>query len=166
MEELRILQSMAQVDFSELFRVYGESLLCHARRDYPHMDPDVAMEREQQAFLDDCRCFFRDRGRYYVLVSAGRYLSIACAEDYEDGSLISALETAPDCRRKGYGRKLLAAVTAGEQGRLYSHVAKTNKASLCLHEACGFHILKDSARLIDGTVSGRFYTMIINENKP
>lgn len=166
MEEIHILHSMAQMDFSELFRVYEESFLRHARRDYPDTEPETALERERQVFLDDCRCFFRDGGRYYVLVSAGKYVSIACTEAYEDGLLISALETAPDCRRKGFARKLLTAVVQREGGKLYSHVAKNNTASLRLHEACGFRILKDSARLIDGTVSVRFYTMIINENKP
>lgn len=164
MESVFSLRYMAQVDFSQLLQVYEESILRHAKRDYPDLEAAEALYREQQKFYEDCRCFFADGGKYYILVSEGKYVSVLCTESYDEGILISALETAPDCRRRGYARKLLLAVKESEKGKLYSHVAKSNRASFALHEACGFSVLKESARLLDGTVSGRFYTMVANEN--
>lgn len=164
MEKIVVLRSMAQVDFSLLMQVYEESVLRQAQKDFPDASLAEAVKREEENIREDCRCCFADGGRYYVLLSDGEYVSILCTEPYGDGILISALETAPHCRRKGYSRKLLLAVKEAEKGKLYSHVAKNNAASFALHKACGFSVLKDSARLIDGTVSAGFYTMVANEN--
>ena len=73
------------------------------------------------------------------------------------------METAPECRRKGYATLLLQSVQQhlGSHGpvRLYSHVHKNNRPSLSVHQHCGFQIVSDSASYIDGSVSANAYTL-------
>ena len=58
---------------------------------------------------------------------------------------IEALETRPDCRKKGYGAMLLSGVVEAlkETGpfRLCSCVSKRNTASIKTHEKSGFRIV-------------------------
>ena len=73
--------------------------------------------------------------------------------------LLEALETHPQHRRKGYALRLMAAVLAG-QSRVYSHVGKKNKASLGVHEKCGFRRISEQATYIDGSVNSHCCTLI------
>ena len=85
-------------------------------------------------------------------------------EPYEDGLLIEALETRPDCRRKGYATDLINAtisyLRAGGPYKIYSHVQKDNGASLLVHYKCGFSILSENAMYIDGTYHNDAFTLV------
>jgi RimJ/RimL family protein N-acetyltransferase len=74
-------------------------------------------------------------------------------EPYRDGLLLEALETAPECRRKGFAAELVRAAQGYAAGtKIYSHVNKGNLASLRTHEKCGFHRIADHAVYADGSV--------------
>ena len=66
---------------------------------------------------------------------------------------MDALETRPDCRRKGYAKKLLRAVLAElpPETRVYSRILRSNKASVALHLECGFRLWKPYAKFLDGS---------------
>ena len=46
-----------------------------------------------------------------------------------------------------------------EGKNMYSHIDKKNIPSFELHKNCGFRLISDSARYIDGTVTQNSYTM-------
>lgn len=124
-------------------------------------------EDDSNPFSQDIYCalsdFFSDQKRYYaVWEEAGRYCSALRIEQHENGVLITGLQTAPALRNSGYGKKLLLSVTEHCccQGvrRLYSHVHKRNGPSNAVHRACGFSVVSDYAKLLDGTVSAMYHT--------
>ena len=96
---------------------------------------------------------------YALWVEDGRYRSALRLEPYEDGLLLEALETAPKYRRQGYAEKLMRAVQEAFPQKIYSHVSKRNKASLAIHEKCGFRQVLDYARYIDGSVAHNAITL-------
>ena len=105
--------------------------------------------------------FFPTDGVVYAIWEAeGRYVSALRLEPYRDGLLLEALETAPDQRRKGYGRRLILSVLEQFPGvKIYSHVHKRNLPSLAIHEKCGFRRISEQAVYIDGSVNSRACTL-------
>ena len=82
-------------------------------------------------------------------------------EPYEDGLLLSALETAPKHRGKGYATVLVREVLNQLEGTaVYSHISLRNRGSLQVHRKCGFRKLLDHARYLDGSVHTDSVTMI------
>ncbi len=107
--------------------------------------------------------FFQTSGAILALwEQEGRYVSGLRLEPYRDGLLLAGLLTAPDQRRKGHARQLIQAVQEklGAGGKLYSHVDKKNAASLAVHQKCGFRIIKDCARYLDGSVDLKCCTLL------
>ncbi len=94
-----------------------------------------------------------------IWVEDGEYVSALRLEPYEDGFLICALETREDCRNRGYALALLQAVGREVSKSLYAHVSKTNEASLAVHQKAGFHIIKDTARYLDGSADSKCCTL-------
>ncbi len=126
---------------------------------YRGSNRDLRAENQMLDYLRED--FFSMQGAVCALwVIDGRYRSALRLEPYKEGYLISALETAPEDRRKGYAKCLLQAVTDKYSLPIYSHIEKTNKASLSLHRACGFEVCSDSAVLLDGTVTQNYFTML------
>ena len=72
---------------------------------------------------------------------------------------MTALETAPGQRRKGYAFRLLGAVLGTLDGPVYSHVVKSNLPSLALHERLGFRRIQESALYLDGSLDHRACTL-------
>ena len=145
-----------------LMKVYAETNCKTAREEWPDLPEGFALEKTERDFHDYLQgVFFRTDGAVYALWEVdGKYVSALRLEPYKDGLLIEALETAPDQRRKGYGRALVQAVMHSvEYKKLYSHVEKRNSASLKLHESCGFVRELDLAVYIDGSVNYRSCTM-------
>ena len=135
------------VDIDKLLRVYAQSVgdlsFCNVR-----------------TFSDDLLLFFNCPGACLAqwvideeLVSAMR------VEPYRDGYLVSCLETAPQCRRRGYACSLLRAVIEDKPGVYYAHVDKRNKASLQLHKSLGFRVYLDHAVFVDGSVYTNCFTL-------
>ena len=157
-----------ELDFQKLMSVYEEGNVRNGAILYP--DKPVAAQKQlaEYAFEDYLRhAFFRQKNAAYCVLADGRiYYSAVRIEPFEDGYLLSALETGPSYRRKGYGERLIKQVLSActERGMLpiYSHVHNSNIASLNLHLKCGFCVYKDIAKYLDGTISDAAKTLVYN----
>lgn len=158
---------LRELDFDALMGIYWEANREKALNNYPNMELQAAHNRAEQDFYDYLRDdFFTQKGaRYAVWVTEGEYMSALCLEPWEDGLLLEALETRPDHRKKGYAKALIHAVQDSLPNiPVYSHVNKRNSPSLATHKSCGFQIIKDSVRYLDGTVSAHGYTLRWQKN--
>lgn len=156
------VNTFEQLDFPRLMEVYIEGNRENAEYFYGNEAPERALrlaELDAREYLRED--FFRKPGaRYYIWQEAGEYTSALRLECFGDGLLLEALETRPDFRRRGYGRKLMVAVLAQlpEGTHVYSHVAKWNTPSLAIHNACGFSQHLDYSVESDGTISNDHVT--------
>ena len=154
---LKIAKSMNEFPFSDLMEIYIEGNKEKAEQYGPG-----GLLRAEREFYDYLReDFFKTVGAFYcVWLESGRAVSALRLEPYLDGWLLEALETAPLYRRQGYAKALVLAVIDYLEGQtIYSHVSKSNKASLQTHLSCGFEKFLDYASYIDGSVSQRAYTL-------
>ena len=156
-----IASSLSELSFSKLMEVYLEGNLEKAREDHRGLSEYAGLQLAEQDFYQYLReCFFQIPGaRYAVLEDDGAYRSAVRWEPYMDGVLISALETAPEARRKGYAERILREVLSRIDTKVYSHVSKKNLPSLSVHKKCGFRVIADRARYLDGSVNSRAYTL-------
>jgi len=160
---LIIAKKLHELSFSALMEVYIEGNQEKAADEWSHLPPQFALQQAEQDFYlylkDD---FFKTADACYaVWQEQGRYMSALRLEPYRDGLLMEALETAPDYRRQGYGKKLVEAILSYYSGRkVYSHVDRKNLPSLLTHQSCGFQKILDHAVYIDGSVNHRAYTML------
>lgn len=167
---LHVAASLNGLSFERLMHVYQDANRKNGAVLAPFEPPERQKQLAEQDFYDYLHdLFFTVPGaRYAVWVESDAYYSALRLEPYRDGLLVEALETAPECRQKGYATKLLRSVQnyLGTQGivRLYSHVGKYNKSSLKTHWKCGFQIIADSAVYIDGSVTTRAFTMKYEKN--
>ena len=156
---LKVFLNYQELNIHDLFMVYEESLQMNADQKGAAI---IQAEDEFSSYLEEV--FFCSPGAFYAIwTENNRYVSALRMEPFEDGFLLSGLETASNERNKGYATKLLQAVVeyATDTNRLpiYSHIHKRNAVSLALHLKCGFTLFRDCGRLIDGTVSGNYYTL-------
>ncbi len=158
--------SMSELNFDELMRVYEEGNIQKGAILYPYESATMQKYLAERDFEDYLRqTFFKQNGAvYFVFEENSSYISAGRIEPFNDGYLLSALETRPDYRAKGYGKRLLAFLvsTCSLQGKIpiYSHVHCNNHASMNLHMNCGFRVYKDVARYLDGTVRSDGKTLI------
>ncbi len=149
------------LSFSKLMAVYDESNRENAEILYPDMDRNAAIiqvEQDFYAFLKDV--FFTTKDVHYaILEEGGHYRSAVRIEPYQDGVLLTGLETAPEYRGMGYGKTLVTDVLMKLNGPVYSHVSKANDPSLALHKACGFDVVLDYALYLDGSRVETAYTL-------
>lgn len=166
---LLLLTKPVDIRFQELMAVYGESNAENAAEFYPHEEKGIALNRVEAEFYQYLReVFFPVDGAVYALWEEnGEYRSALRLEPYRDGLLIEGLETHPDYRKMGYGKKLIQSVQCAlrDQGPvvLYSHIGKRNIASVKTHLACGFQRISEQAVYIDGSVTDRACTMRYRE---
>lgn len=125
-------------------------------------------EFEQAEYLR--REFFRKAGdRCCLWIADGRCVSMLRLEPWRDGLLLTGLETLPEDRNHGYAAALLTAV--GEYlsnsgvNKVYSHIDHRNRLSIRVHEKCGFRRIADTATLLDGTVTTRMGTYLLQTGK-
>lgn len=151
---LYIAKNLHQLNFRQLMEVYEESNTENGAEFFPGESAGQQLLQAEQGFYQYLReDFFSEPGAVYCLwEEQGRYISALRLEPYKDGLLLEALETRPDSRRKGYAQKLICAVLAQTEEKIYSHVSKRNTASLRTHEACGFYRIAERAVYIDGSV--------------
>lgn len=151
---LYLAKSLQQLRFGDLMEVYAQTNLEKAEK-----SGLLQAEQDFYQYLQDC--FFRIPDAVYAIwVEDNRYVSALRLEPYKDGLLLSALETAPSYRRRGYAGKLMAAVlTQFASQKIYSHVSKDNAASLTVHEQCGFRKKSDRAAYLDGSVDSKAFTL-------
>lgn len=152
---LKILKSLRDLDYPQLLSVYREQL------------GKSAVREAEVAFYEDLSLFFANKSNMCCLwAPQGRYTACVRVEPHSDGVLMTCLETAPECRRRGFAYALVNAVLqeCSQEGCrcAYVHIVKNNHPSIHLHRKVGFRVVSDSARLVDGTVSQNYITMQMN----
>ena len=154
---LKVYHQYSELNISNLLAVYEDTI---------KQSQDGRFDAEQD-FCDYLRNeFFSMNGSYYaVWCQDNCYVCALRMEPYRDGYLLTGLETAPQARRMGYGTALLNAVCQSISP-VYSHVHRSNRASLRLHRNCGFIEICDYAMLLDGTVSSQYVTLCFKHEKP
>ena len=160
---LTVIRNMGQLNFGALMQVYVQSNRENAKDRYSRETEDAGIRLAEQDFYQYLReCFFPTPGAFYAVWSMeGCYVSALRMEPYRDGLLLEALETAPEERQKGYAGMLIKSVLACVPGqRVYSHIHKKNRASIRIHEACGFRMVLDYAVYADGSVLPSSITMV------
>lgn len=161
---LKIIHSMKELDLGQLMSVYVQSNREHGVQHDPGLsENEQLLQAEQELYCYIQEFLASDQAFYAVWVSGVRYVAALRMEPYLDGLLLEALETAPEARGNGCATALVKSTLAylREQGStvVYAHISKSNLASLAVHKACGFEILKDHARYIDGSFSNAAYTL-------
>ena len=155
---LKLFHSLNSIHFSKLMHVYSESNRKNADIQFPQEERNLALMQVEQDFYQYLKqCFFTTHGAFYaVWQQSDVYVSALRVEPFQDGMLITGLETAPEHRRCGYAVQLIGAVAdiLRQQGLhcIYSHVDKQNHPSLKAHLACGFDRVLEHAVYIDGSV--------------
>lgn len=160
---LLIAGSLRQLSFSALMEVYAGSNLEKAREEYFREPEAVGLRLAEEDFYGYLsRVFFTEQGSVYAIwVEKERYVSALRLERWQNGLLVTGLETAPDCRGRGYAGMLIRAVLEKYPGEnIYSHVHRENKASLAVHEHCGFQRILEYSRYLDGSVNRRACTLL------
>lgn len=160
---LRVYASMSELPFGTLMEIYAQSNRDRGQQwlGEPEGYRPVLAEQEFYAYLRQC-FFTLPSARYFLWEEQDRAVSAVRCEGYRDGILLTALETAPDCRGKGYATSLLKAVLQYlGKGKVYVHIERTNEASLAVHRRCGFVKIKSGARLLDGSYSREFHTFVV-----
>jgi len=111
-------------------------------------------------------------GMIHFWDEGGTMVASVHTEPFYDGVLLFNLKTGPEFRRQGYATKLLKAVLTEigtkSDRKIYVHIDKKNIVSMQLHQSMGFRVYADYGRLIDGTVSRQYFTLIykINRSQP
>lgn len=160
---LLIAERFRELSFGKLMEVYRESNERNGEEWYPEETPERQLALVEEGFCQYLQkdFFSQPEVRYFIWTENGKYVSALRLSPFLDGQLLEALETNPQERRKGFGvcliRALQETVPAGT--RIYSHVSRKNIASLGLHQSCGFRVVQETARYLDGTVSTRAQTL-------
>ncbi len=154
-------KNMGELDFPGLMEIYIEGNRENGADLYPEEPEPRQLQLAEEGFRNYlAQDFFRVSGAmYYIWQEDGVPVSALRLEPYRDGQLLEALETRPDCRRRGYGEQLIRAVLAQAQGKVYSHVHKKNVPSLAIHKKCGFRRISELAAYVDGSVNDRCCTL-------
>ncbi len=153
---LKIIKDLKALPFAELMEVYKEGNEENGQAFYPHLSQAQQLLQAEQDFYQYLKeGFFTQPEDCYCLWQAdGRIVSALRLQSYRDGLLLEALETAPQFRRRGYGKALVEEVLRQIScPRIYVHISKRNRASIALHEGCGFQKIKDLAVYADGSVT-------------
>lgn len=159
---LIIAKKLRELSFGQLMKVYREDNLENGWENWSR-EPEarrIALA-EEKFYRYLSQIFFRTPGACYAIWQVeGDYVSALRLEPYRDGLLLEALETRPDCRRRGYAKTLIRAVQERITGKkIYAHVSKRNTASRKTHESCGFRQIAEYAVYIDGTVTQKAVTL-------
>lgn len=152
-------KSLRELSLGRLMRLYEEDNLKRGKREWPHEPLPRQLALAEADAIEDLRRFFWLPGTMqYIWQEDERYLSALRLEPWRDGLLLTALFTAPSDRGRGYATLLLSAVLGGQNCPVYSHIDNTNRASIRVHEKCGFVRISDTAILLDGSASSRMGT--------
>jgi len=160
---LIIARNMRELSFRKLMEVYREGNLENGQELWPEESAARQVELAEQNFYQYLQqVFFKTDGVAYLIWEEDHiYVSALRLEPYRDGLLLEALETIPEMRRHGYGKRIVMEALRETDGtKIYSHVSKRNLASLRTHEACGFERIQDFAVYADGSVNNRCWTML------
>lgn len=163
---VKIITRYDQLNMRQYLDVMEDSIHADAEIIWFHRPIESAILCEEQSVRsyllnhffgkEDCVCL--------VWEEDGVYVSALRMEPFRDGLILTALETKPDCRRRGYAQKLVQSAMEYAAGRkVYAHISKKNKASLALHKKAGFQKILDHAVYLDGDISTSSITMCYGE---
>lgn len=154
---------LEDLNFRQLMDLYREGNLENAAYLWPDLPREAQISKAEQSFRDylEQDFFAQENARYFIWEETGTYVSALRLEPYQDGLLLEALETKPDCRRQGYAVTLIEAVKAVVPEKIYSHISKRNTASLKTHEKCGFQRISEEAVYRNGVVNERCCTVCL-----
>lgn len=138
--------------------VYEEGNRENGAERYPKLSANLQLLEAEQDFYTYLQHFFRQEDSFYALWRvAGKLVSALRIEPYQDGWLLAALETKPDCRKQGFGtvlvRQVLSYMQETSRLPLYSHINKGNLSSQKVHLSCGFEEKFPYSIYADGTVN-------------
>ena len=159
---LRTIHTMEELDISGWMEVYREGHEENGAYFYPDEPPERALhlaEEDSRRFLEG---FFQIPGaQYWIWEEEGRYVSCLRLKPDRDGLLLEALETRPDCRRRGFGNQLILSVLSHlpRGTKIYSEISKENLPSLAIHRVCGFSQVLDYGLQEDGSKADHCVTM-------
>lgn len=161
---LKVFDNLGDIDFHQLMNVYTETNQLSGEELYSKYSENLRILYAEQDFYSYLLLFFKEpSASYAVWIHEGHYIAALRIERYSDGLIISALETHPEHRNKGFASKLIVSVLeylkSEGRGHLYSHVGKNNYPSLAVHAKCGFQIISNQAVYLDGTVVTDSYTL-------
>lgn len=159
---LIVCKNLSELNIHQLMDVYEQSNMEKGKGSFPFDPPEMQLRKARDNFLDYLRYeFFKTPGACLCIWEEdGQYVSALRLEPYEDGYLLCALETRPKFRRMGYATALIDAILRDIDAPVYSHIYTSNYLSVAAHKAVGFSLLKNGARLLDGTVSAKYDTYI------
>lgn len=168
---LKIFHSMKGLDLTQLNEIYAESIRKAGMERYASCSENLQILNAENEFYDFLLEFFAyDNACYAVWAPEGGYVAALRLEPYQDGFLLSGLETLPNARSRGYGKSLVFAVidhlSKQGHGKIYSHVDQRNIPSLKVHRACGFKQIQSYAVFIDGSVSHKACTLCLEYEPP
>lgn len=160
---LRVVRCMAELPFGNLMDIYAQSNCEKAHQRFDETDEHSIALAEQEFYGYLRQCFFtRPESRYFLWYVGDRAVSAVRCESYGDGVLLTALETAPNCRGNGYAKALLKeAVQFLNKENVYVHIHRSNEASVAVHLACGFEKIKNGARMLDGSYCPDYDTYLL-----
>lgn len=152
---LLIARKMSQLPFAQLKKVYEQSIKAVAEREY-HNAPDGVLQAEMDLYDYFRNVFFKTENAWVCIwEETGAAVSVLRLETYQDGLLITGLETAAEFRGKGYATRLLRAVLSEVDANtpVYAHIHRWNKASVLVHRKCGFEKIANYSTFLDGSTS-------------
>lgn len=159
-----IAKKLEELDFSALMEIYAEGNEENALKCWPEKYPEERTALARESYFEYLRDGFygESHGTYYIYEEAGVYLAALRLECFMEGLLLEALETRPNARQKGFAKKLIKAVQAllPSGTRVYSHVSKSNAASIAAHKACDFEIVCDYVVCDDGEKNDKQLTFL------
>lgn len=154
-EEIIVLIKITEsdeLDCVKLMPIYEESNIQNAEYFYPQLKNKT--EAQKKAETDYCNYikndFLNGQNSFYVWEDNGVWISALRLYRVEDNFyFIEALETMPGFRNKGYAEQLLNSVIrelkANGKFKIYDCVGKNNRASLSVHQKCGFKRVSEYA---------------------
>lgn len=149
---LKLISSLNALPFGEVVDIYSE-----------YQGNPWSMNQVQDFYAYLKEDFFPNNGVYALWEEEGMYKSAVRLVPWENGILLTGLETKRQDRNRGYAKALLYAVAEYVEkdrgGILYAHVSKDNTASIATHRTCGFVVLSENAKLLDGSVLSDHYTL-------
>ena len=160
---LVICNKYNEIDIESLFRIYLESIRQKGKINFPNESEYMQKVLAEEDEISYLRSMFSEYNATLALWEVESVCEAALRlEKYEDGFLITALETAPAMRGRGYAKALVESVVTWLGNRkpvkLYAHIEKGNRASISVHSYCGFEKIKDYATFLDGSVSHKYFT--------
>lgn len=163
---LKEIRNMRELSFGKLMEIYAQSNFERGKKWVDENEERQIYLAEQEMYAYLRQCFFAlPDSRYFLWEDSGKLVSAVRCESYGDGILLTALETIPIGRNRGYATDLLKAVLQRFSDRkIYAHIRYDNLASMAVHLRCGFVKVKSGARMLDGSYNREHDTYLWKNN--